>query len=80
MSLSKLAQHQTPDFPQLCLLAIISQMSLMDRISALQVCPQWHHRVRETNQATVRSLAIVVSSEPLTVIEKFLNKKKCFQL
>ena len=78
MSLSKLAQHQTPDLPQLCLLAVISQMTLVDRISALQVCPQWHHRVKETNQATVKSLAIVVSSEPLTVIEGFLNKKFFF--
>ncbi len=74
MSLSKLAQHQTPDLPQLCLLAVISQMTLVDRISALQVCPQWHHRVKETNQATVKSLAIVVSLE-LTDIEHYLNKK-----
>ncbi|KAH9390902.1 hypothetical protein TYRP_006489 [Tyrophagus putrescentiae] len=50
-------------------------MTLMDRISAHQVCPQWHHRVRETNQATVKSLAIVATDDELKIIEKSLNDR-----
>ncbi len=74
MSLSK---HQPPDFPELCVLAIISQMSLVDRISARQVCPEWYHRVKETNQTTVQSLAITVKNEDEVVnFEHLINYSK----
>ncbi|KAH9404917.1 hypothetical protein TYRP_000751 [Tyrophagus putrescentiae] len=69
MSLSK---HQR-DLPQLCSLAIFSQMSLLDRISAHQVCPEWYHRVREVNQTTVRSLTITVENDYLHDYEFQIN-------
>ena len=72
MSLSK---HQQADLPELCLLAIISQMSLVDRINAHQTCPQWYHRVREINQTTVRSLTIASSFMSLRGFENCLNEK-----
>lgn len=53
--LSKLSS----DLPDLPLLAIISQMTLEDRVSAHQVCPRWCHRVQEVNRVTVPSLTIV---------------------
>ncbi len=71
MSLSK---HQQADLPELCLLAIVSQMSLVDRINAHQTCPQWYHRVREINQTTVRSLTIA-NFISLRCLEEFLNGK-----
>ncbi len=72
MSLSK---HQQADLPELCLLAIVSQMSLVDRINAHQTCPQWYHRVREINQTIVKSLTI---ASPYTLLNDFelrLNEK-----
>ncbi len=72
MSLSK---HQR-DLPQLCSLAIISQMSLLDRISAHQVCPEWYHRVREVNQSTVRPLTITVGDRSVKDYERIINTDK----
>ncbi len=72
MSLSK---HQ-PDLPQLCSLAIFSQMSLHDRISAHQVCPEWYHRVREVNQTTVRPLTITVGGLSVKDYELQINKSE----
>ena len=70
MSLSK---HQQPDLPQLCSLAIFSQMSLPDRISAHQVCLEWGDRVREVNQSTVQSLAIAVGDFQVEVLERKIH-------
>ncbi len=69
MSLSK---HQR-DLPQLCSLAIFSQMDLRDRISAYQVCPEWYHRVREVNQTTVPSLTITVGGHSVKDYEFQIN-------
>mgnify|MGYP002649450994 CR=1 FL=1 len=91
MSLSKLnhqPNHQQqcpppPELPEFCLLALFSQMSLLDRIYAHQVCPQSYHRVREVNQSTVRTVTIVASvTESLNQVigeeapaEEFLNNR-----
>ncbi|KAH9391451.1 hypothetical protein TYRP_007058 [Tyrophagus putrescentiae] len=56
-SLSKYSR----DLPDLCLLAVVSQMTAEDRINAHRVCPQWCHRVREVNRVTVPSLTIAVA-------------------
>ncbi|KAH9390607.1 RasGEF [Tyrophagus putrescentiae] len=76
-------QQQQPNrpppskLPELCLLAIFSQMDLVDRFSALAVCPRWHYRVREINAQTVRSLTITVAyknfDEPLSHFQHVVN-------
>ncbi len=73
MSLSK----NQRDLPQLCSLAIFSQMSLLDRISAHQVCLEWYHRVREVNHRTVKSLTIIFKNGPSAVnFTELINDSK----
>ncbi len=51
----------SPPLSDLCLLAVLGEMNLKNRLAALKVCPRWFHRVREVNQA-VRSIAIAVQA------------------
>ncbi len=69
MSLSK---HQ-PNLPQLCSLAVISQMGLTDRMNACQVCPEWHYRVREVNRF-VKLLIITVGDNDVKDFEFEINR------
>ncbi|KAH9401903.1 hypothetical protein TYRP_017320 [Tyrophagus putrescentiae] len=71
-TLSKLSGNNLPD---ICLLALISQMTLEDRLSAHQVCPAWYHRAREVNMKICRSLTIIVNSlTPIqTCFSQYLN-------
>ncbi|KAH9408131.1 hypothetical protein TYRP_011791 [Tyrophagus putrescentiae] len=70
MSLSKPLNQQSPpppppppELPDLCLLALFSQMTTLDLLHAHQVCPQWYHRVRELNAATTTSLTIAIVAD-----------------
>ncbi len=63
------------DFPDLPILAFLSQMSANDRLAAHQVCPSWFHRAREVNQTILPSLTIVVGdyTSPFEPMDDCLN-------
>ena len=45
--------------PELCLLAIFSQMNATDKIMAVNVCPKWHWRIKELHRDT-QSLTVAI--------------------
>ncbi len=65
-------QPSPPFLSDLCLLAVLKEMSLASRISASKVCPRWLHRVREVNQ-TARSLTIAIGEPDVEWVEGWIN-------
>ena len=63
------------DFPDLPILAFLSQMSANDRLAAHRVCPSWFHRTRKVNLTILPSLTIVVGdyTSPFESMDDCLN-------